>query len=443
MRILLDIRDKGRLSVLMLCFFMAAAVLPSHLTAGGLATSDFNYINDLIGGRATGLGGAYTAISDDPSGAYYNPAGLVFAFDNQISLSVNSYKKKNVEMDKAVSGKPYTQEIESFYPSFFGVVQSLGRAKIALTIINLNNEILDQDDYFSDITATAYDGTEYSGTFNINYNLTDNTLLGGLSFAMFVSDSISVGATLYGLKRRREQIANQVITFEKTSVTTYEINNQYITESIWGMTGSLGIQIMPAKILAIGLSFSGGYIFGHDMVSQVYYKQEDAGSNINEQNPDGTYKFSYNKDEVEYTDSKLPYTIRGGVALFPSRSLLFSADVIATIGSQYYQTEVENTINGALGMEYYVTRSFPVRVGLFTNFANTPAIDSTRTDQEMNVDMYGASLSLSWQTKNSSITLSGFGEYGKGDAQVISGSTSVQDTTILVYSISLTGTAKY
>ena len=62
----------------------------------GLSTADFNYINDFMGDRATGLGGAYTAISDDPSGAYYNPAGLAFAYDNQISLSVNSLKVKKL-----------------------------------------------------------------------------------------------------------------------------------------------------------------------------------------------------------------------------------------------------------------------------------------------------------------------------------------------------------
>ena len=70
----------------------------------GLDTTDYNYINDLIGDRATGLGGAYCAISDDPSGAYYNPAGLVFTYENQISLSVNSYKSKKLKYKGVISG---------------------------------------------------------------------------------------------------------------------------------------------------------------------------------------------------------------------------------------------------------------------------------------------------------------------------------------------------
>ncbi|MDY7035416.1 MAG: aromatic hydrocarbon degradation protein, partial [Thermodesulfobacteriota bacterium] len=35
---------------------------------------DYHYVNMLVGDRATGLGGAYTAVSDDPAGCFFNPA---------------------------------------------------------------------------------------------------------------------------------------------------------------------------------------------------------------------------------------------------------------------------------------------------------------------------------------------------------------------------------
>ena len=116
----------------------------------GLHTLDTNYINDHIGDKATGLGGAYCAISDDPSGAYYNPAGLVFALENQISLSVNNYKfkriiYKDIDIGSSTEFLQYDQKFSSFYPSFFGIVQSLGDFKIGFTILNINNEIMDQD----------------------------------------------------------------------------------------------------------------------------------------------------------------------------------------------------------------------------------------------------------------------------------------------------------
>ena len=41
--------------------------------------ADIHHYNDLIlGERASGMAGAYSAVADDPSGAYYNPAGLAY-----------------------------------------------------------------------------------------------------------------------------------------------------------------------------------------------------------------------------------------------------------------------------------------------------------------------------------------------------------------------------
>ncbi len=426
----------GKIFCAFTIFMLCAFFITGSAFAAGLHTVDYNYINDIIGDKATGLGGAYCAISDDPSGAYYNPAGLVFAIDNQISLSVNNYKYKYIEFKDTVGTKPYTQEISSFYPSFFGVVQTLGSFKIALTIININNEILDQDDYFGNIYMLDDDGNVWPGTFSINYNITDNTLLGGLSLAhFFFSDSLSVGVTAYGLKRRIEQISKQLYVYNKENEDTYAISNQYITEDIYGVLYNAGIQWMPLDILSVGLCAGGGNILSHDREYQEFSKNESDGAEFT-----GSMFEAYSREQ---TDDGMPFCIRAGVAFFPSNSLLVSADAIAFVGDRYYQNDVENTFNAALGAEYYVTPSFPVRLGLFTNFANTPDVEEGYVNQPMHVDMYGASMSLSWQTKNSSISVSGFYQMGKGKAQAYANDTTVQDVEIYMYSVSLTGSAKY
>src|SRR5262249_24447731 len=61
---------------------LALAVLPATALA-----DDSNYRPYLIGARAGGMGGAFTALADDPSGPYYNPAGIVVAKKSQLSLS--------------------------------------------------------------------------------------------------------------------------------------------------------------------------------------------------------------------------------------------------------------------------------------------------------------------------------------------------------------------
>ena len=46
------------------------------LASGRAAAQELDYQNFLIGTRAMGMGGAFTAVADDPSAAYHNPAGL-------------------------------------------------------------------------------------------------------------------------------------------------------------------------------------------------------------------------------------------------------------------------------------------------------------------------------------------------------------------------------
>ena len=62
------------------------------LTNFALAEVDFDYLHgsDLgmgIGARAMSMGGAFTAIADDATAVYWNPAGLAQLADNQIFLS--------------------------------------------------------------------------------------------------------------------------------------------------------------------------------------------------------------------------------------------------------------------------------------------------------------------------------------------------------------------
>src|SRR5690606_10555607 len=53
--------------------------------------ADANYQSFVVGGRALTLGGAFTSLSDDPSGAYYNPAGIADVKETSYSVSTSIY----------------------------------------------------------------------------------------------------------------------------------------------------------------------------------------------------------------------------------------------------------------------------------------------------------------------------------------------------------------
>jgi hypothetical protein len=437
-----------------LLFLLIGIFAAQTVFAGVLTTSNTNYINDLVGGRATGMAGAYTAISDDPSGLYYNPAGSVFAPNNQISISVNSYKVKQVNFKEVVAGEDYVQNAETFFPSFFGITQNFGNLKFGFSFVNINNEILDQDgryDLSNYGVDTNGDGTAevYPSQFAINYNITENTLLAGPSVALFLIDTLSVGVTVYGLQRSRQEIAMQTISYDYTGSdgnTTQQydyLSSNYITEKITGIRPLVGIQYMPTDFLSFGLSGMFGFIFSHDMDYSALVEQHSYNSPT---------KFGASEGSDNYSDSELPTIVRFGTAYFPTTKFLLSADFIAYIGEKYYQDEVENTFNGAIGSEYYVTSSFPVRLGVFSNFANTKELSKSGSNQNPHVDLLGLTSSLSWETRNSSITVSGMYEsseffgwkpFGQGQSQPYGGQTSLKDLDMNIYTISITGSAKY
>jgi len=58
----------------------------------------FHFQGIPLGQRAIGLGGAFTGLADDPSAAYYNPAGLVWGGDSALSatFTLNAFDRQTI-----------------------------------------------------------------------------------------------------------------------------------------------------------------------------------------------------------------------------------------------------------------------------------------------------------------------------------------------------------
>ena len=89
----------------------------------------YHYNNMLIGERATGLGGAYSAIADDPSGLYYNPAGIVYSLGSKLSGSMNAFYQVKKRYEKALGNNDWERNCATLLPNFFGVIQPMSVGK--------------------------------------------------------------------------------------------------------------------------------------------------------------------------------------------------------------------------------------------------------------------------------------------------------------------------
>jgi hypothetical protein len=427
----------------------------SSLHAFGSFT-ETNMVNDLIGDRATGMGGAYAAVSDDPSGAFYNPAGLAFAVDNQISLSVNTYRATSITFEGVILGNNYNQQISSFYPSFFGVVQSVGDLKFAIVVSQSNSENLEQTEYYNFGVSSDNNVKE----FQLNKDIKDSTSHFGAAFSGFLTSNISWG--IYGgyFSRKKKDIQRQFIVLENntSNAQVIEHQNSYYTDQYSGVTGRIGFQYMPITLMAFGGSFSYHYLLSHYRVQNSYTNAVDTTNYDMPTTYSGntcsgsttTDCFANNpKAEGFISSSEIPMNGRFGIAIFPNSEWLITADVVADFGTKLnYLTTFQTTINGAIGAEYYATPITPIRFGVFTNFASTPRLPGTLSTGDgqyaNNIDLYGGSLSFSLQTRNSSVTLASFVQstvLGKGSSELIDGKNTPVE--VLSYTISLTGSARY
>lgn len=410
--------------------FISILLVIAVFSAYPVFADEYHYNNILIGDRASGMGGAYTGVSDDPSGLYYNPAGIVYSSGRNLSASVNAYYNLTKTYDKAIGGYDWQRKSSALLPNFFGVIQPVSdKARIGFSYAVPDSSLEDQDQTFRNVPASLGNAT-YISEFVINFNNDDNTYNYGPTVAVELSDNLSTGLTFFVHQRKAQVINNQLV---RLSDGRFEWSNIYAETNEWGVKPVFGIMWAPFKKVSLGLSASKTIVVSSDTERQVTFKGID-----------------YSKDQVDRVISsteekrKYPYEVRFGFGYFHSESFLLSGDLA-------YYSKVKDpafgdktwVVNGALGAEYYLDRNWAVRAGVFSNMANTYKIEEGEKNQPEHINLYGGSLSLSRFSRNTSITLGGSLSYGKGEAQVIRESIAIQDVNTIAWTLFLSSSYSY
>lgn len=381
---------------------------------------EFHYNNLLIGDRASGMGGAYTAISDDASGMYYNPAGITYVTDRNFSASVNAFSSQTKRYENVIGGQPFVRTSSALLANYFGIIKPMGDYKIGFSyaVPDAVNEDLSQTVRNVPSAISDFD-------FTINLNNRDNTYNIGPSFAAAINDNLSFGITLYVHQRDILIIQNQ---FLARVDGTNQWTNSYFKLNETGLKPIIGFNWSPVEKLSLGLSVSNITLISSSAIRQ------DTCSNSTTFGCDGddttVDPFGVPTLTSFSEKRKYPTRIAVGAAYFASSDLLISTDITyhTAVADQVYGDKV-STVDAALGTEYYLSKKWALRAGLFTNVANTPAIQSGVTSIEEHINLYGGSLSLTHFTGDTSVTIGGSLSYGLGKAQIGTSSTDVQDAS--------------
>lgn len=359
----------------------------------------YNYQEVLVGEKAAGMGGAFTALADDATATFYNPAGIIQIPFNSVSASANAITVKTR------TGKFFLHDNEKltsfdFIPTFWGVTASTVLGKIGFSIIVPESDNFELHENYSDVYAAG--STWNTARRDITYE-SDSYLIGP-SYTFHITPRLSGGVSAFLLYNT---FTESIYDFWNTTDAFLE-NSLGSNGSGTGFTGKFGLLYkMTDKFRLSMVLRPPSEIEIEAKVRQVAYVKEVGDPVVNRGNLEGVASYS----------RRLPYSSTVGLAWLPSDRFTLAFDLSYYGPTDYTQNTIdlvnfnpetrsrniilEKVINGNLGMEYMLTTTIPVRAGIFTDFSSAPEVRDIDTAQPTHLDKYGVTLSSGNMTANS------------------------------------------
>ena len=402
---------------------------PHHVWA-----DDTHYQDYPIGGRAAGLGGAFTALADDPSGVFFNPAGLVDQRRHSIQISTNLYGLEIADSFFNAVGR--VADFDTVFaelnvvPSaaaFAGVLQedenkaprtSYGLGVFVPSFRSLNVQTSSQVN--SDETICD--------TVTYNRSLSDRTFMLGAAGGHRLDERWSVGASLFVAYRTLRETEDVACSAGSNRFSTASTN---VDLAVAAMLANFGVKARIGDRWRFGATFStpSARIFN---VGRVAVQR---GSALSEDIPP---EFFARELSGLTADTRFSPTVRlGGAYIVPDTATL-TLDLQFHAGTEYdlytlppgsedvdaaittvRRIERNPVLNVSAGVEYLFVKEFSVSFGLFSNFSSAPPIEggvgqTFRRDQLARVHAAGGSLVLGFFNEYTLTRVGGIVSYGDG-----------------------------
>jgi long-chain fatty acid transport protein len=378
---------------------VAIAVLAFARIEPRSAQAGVNTYADIFpGDRAAGLAGAYVALSDDGSGAYYNPAGLVQIGFADVSLSASAYQYQSLTADGAFFGRDWTRQGGLFVPTSFGAIRRFGDIAVGLSIA--------VPEAYDLRTSKVYRAVDFSDfQFDLDHDFKDlgQTYDVGPTFAWAVTPELSVGATVYYVYGTRDRSSFFKITDSTDPAFVPGVSFVTSEETVTGFTASLGVKWEPDPCWSLGLRLRPPADLHH-------FRKEQDSEFLGVTDPLGLIPtfdtpVILNKGFTE----GVPGNATLGAAWTPNDELTVALDVSYYLEEDFpgFVTPVrrEPTWNVSAGAEYYVHPQVPLRLGFYTNNSSAPDPKPGTSSQREQTDFYGFTVGANWVSEHSELGL--------------------------------------
>lgn len=410
--------------------FLAGILSFSSVSFGNSFSA--NQRNILPGGRAPFLGGAFTALANDSTGSYYNPAGLAFVSSQEVSISGISYMDNQLVHEGAIDGQDFTEQSSGFATSFIGGLVSMGKLKLGWSILQLDRKDINQNEGFlvNDESRVYVRTHQESNSYewyggSVAFRATSNLAL-GLSGFYYVRNIIVANHNMsYYLNQDDVQIVDQ-------KFLTRNEGGVIALGGLWkGSDWSFGATLKVSKAIRDATTLT---------YDEVYYAPSSWGSEASEVSEiyqdcfaEQTACVIHGEFDTESLHELNPATLSVGTAWHPTSKFTVSFDTLFHQGvtSPYADSangDLYDTFNYSLGTELGLG-TFVMRAGVFTNNSMYKKPTEGKMNQPMSVDYVGYTGSLGIKSKARDSYIGFVQQVGTGQSQIISNSEKIQNVS--------------
>ena len=410
--------------------------------------ADNNYQDFLVGGRAIGLGGAFTATANDVTSLLYNPAGLSFveATSAQLSTSLYGIERGSLEEFSSVLFDDYGNirvdlSDVTVVPSSAGAVRSLGRTRWG-TNHSLAFGLLVPSYRTSSLSSRGGEDEDGQSSSYIR-RTTDRELWSAVGYGLEIDPTLRVGVAGYYIFR--SMVDTEEASISETSIADgglgrFALTSSEVTVSSGSLLLGAGAHWQPYPNLRIGLfaSLPSTAVHSEGAIRTV---RSGAYSRCPGATPceDSERILEPFFEERDVSDLGSGFGIapmvRLGFAYEKPRWFLLAADIVyygaidyALLRDSQAESVPENFVpfsnsiernavmNFHLGAEYWILPDVTVAAGIFSNRSTAPDVPNQPVaDALAQIDMYGLSFSTSYTDGRSTTWIGAMYSYGLGE----------------------------
>ncbi len=405
------------------------------LLARAARADDTHYQDYALGGRASGIGGAYGAIADDPSGLFYNPAGIVDTHRTTVDVETSLY---GVELNWRQRTPFPLRELRQFSPADLNVIPGDAGAIYGLGSRTLQGAPLAWGFDFSvpsyhalTVHQTSVDAQQNSVWFD--RSALDRTFAAALGLAMRTSTLVSFGVSAVASVRSFQQEERITVRGSKTF--------EYTTDAVQ-------FENVQAYLIAGAKVAWETWLFGATLGSPTV-KLHETGTIDIVRVQDGSRFQRFPTPASVHSDTPQPLFLRLATAYFRPKSWTVSAQATLHLPVNYNRLAVDApdaesatllqqtiAVSGEVrrrmvvdfnaGMDVLLTQRYACSFGAFTDFSSAPALETVAGSDRLtdgssrlpHVNLFGVTASGGLLGPNS---LTRFGlsvSYGRGEDAV-------------------------